>query len=98
MSYLKNADVPGTATLELLEIASPRLQTVAVAGGDGGGQHDHIHGGVLFHPGYHTEWLIKTYWGDSPIYPNGSESNTDFAGAEIDGYRLPIIWGSSSDQ
>lgn len=98
MAYLKDADIPGTATLELLEIASPRLQTVPVAGGTGGGQHDHVQGGVLFHPGYHTDWLIKTYWGGSAIYPDGSEANAEVHVAETDGYHLPIIWGSSSER
>ena len=96
MTHFKNSDIPGTATLELLEIASPDLQTMPLAGGNGGGYHDHVQGAALFYPGYHMEWLIETYWRDSPIYPDVSEPSTDFEGVDADGCRLPITWGSSS--
>jgi hypothetical protein len=98
MTYYKVPNFSAVETLELVDNTAPDLQLVPVDGGDGADHQAHIHGAALFYPGYHMQWLMDTYWRDPHMSPGLLAPSTESDEPADEGYRLPIIWGSSSRQ
>jgi len=82
--------------LELLDSSTLGMQTVQVVCGGGAGPHDRLQRAAWFNPGQHLNWYVSTYWRDAQA--SRVVLTADSAANEVSGvgYRLPIIWGSST--
>ncbi len=83
-------------TLELLDSSTLDVQITPVVCGGRTDTNDILMHAAWFNPGHHVEWFGSGYWRGPQACRIVLSASPAVGKASSEGYRLPIIWGSSS--